>query len=224
MTDTLLIEFLSQFMLERRLSLIYKVLENRTRYFTVVLEDIVQSQNASAVMRTCDCLGVQDIYIVENRNQYQYNPQVALGSGKWTNLVKFNQKEHNSLDAVMALKNKGYRIVATQPGENCTELKDFDITRGKTAFVFGSEINGISQVMRDNADELLTIPMYGFTESYNISVSAAMVLFTLTEKLRSSEVDWKLTTEEYNSLLLEWLKASLKKPELLIKKFYSLNK
>jgi tRNA (guanosine-2'-O-)-methyltransferase len=225
MTDKLLlIEYLSQFLSERRLELMKHVLDNRTRYFTILLEDIIQPQNASAVLRTCECLGIQDIHIVENANKYQYNPGVAMGAGKWTHLIKYNKGEHNSREAIRVLKENNYRIVATVPGENCIKLPDFDVTKGKAAFVFGSELNGISDIIRDNADELLTIPMYGFTESYNISVSAAIILFSFVEKLHVSEVNWKLSTEEYNNLFLEWLKASIKKPELLIKNFYENNK
>jgi tRNA (guanosine-2'-O-)-methyltransferase len=224
MNDSLLIEYLSQFILERRLALIHEVLNNRTRYFTVLLEDIGQSYNASAVVRSCECFGIQDVHIVENRNSYQYNPGVAMGAGKWTHLVKYNKNTNNSLEAIQTLKKQNYRIVATVPGENCIKLNEFDVTQGKAAFVFGSEVKGISPVIREHADELITIPMFGFTESYNISVSAAIILSQLLEKLRASDVNWQLSETEHNSLLIEWLKASIKKPELIIQNFYSSGK
>lgn len=221
MYDPHLIDYLSQFVSERRLALIHEVLNNRTRYFTVLLEDIVQSQNASAVMRTCECLGIQDIHIIENQNRYQYNPGVAMGSGKWTHLIKYNRKDFNSLDAITDLKQKNYRIVATVPGENCYNLEDFDIYKGKAAFVFGSELTGISEVIKENADELLKIPMYGFTESYNISVAAAIILYQLIHQLRNSDINWRLPDTEHQLLLFEWLQAVIKKPELLIQNFYT---
>ena len=220
MTDIRLINFLSEFVSERRLTLIENVLDNRTRYATVLLEDIYQSQNASAVLRTCECLGIQDIHIVENKNEYHYNPGVAMGSGKWTNLRKFNKHQNNSLQAIEYLKSNNYRIVATVPGENCITLENFDIEKGKFAIVLGSELEGISEEIRNLADELLTIPMFGFTESFNISVSTAIILHHLMSKIKSSHVDWQLTKEEKLSLKLEWLKASVKKPELLVKKFH----
>jgi len=220
MTDIRLINFLSEFVSERRLTLIENVLDNRTRYATVLLEDIYQSQNASAVLRTCECLGIQDIHIVENKNEYHYNPGVAMGSGKWTNLRKFNKHQNNSLQAIEYLKSNNYRIVATVPGENCITLENFDIEKGKFAIVLGSELEGISEEIRNLADELLTIPMFGFTESFNISVSTAIILHHLMSKIKSSHVDWHLTEEEKLSLKLEWLKASVKKPELLVKKFH----
>lgn len=220
MTDIRLIDFLSEFISERRLSLIEDVLSNRTRYITVLLEDIYQSQNASAVLRTCECLGIQDVHVIENKNPYHYNPGVAMGSGKWIHLTKYNRFENNTLKAIETLKANNYRIVATVPGENCTSLNDFDVEKGKIAIVLGSELVGISKDIREHADELLTIPMFGFTESFNISVSTAIILHQLMGKLKASELDWQLTEPEKMSLKLEWLKASLKKPELLVKKFY----
>lgn len=219
MADSDLINFLSGFISERRQLLIQNVLNNRTRYATVLLEDIYHSQNASAVLRTCECLGIQDIHVVENKNHYHYNPQVAMGSGKWTHIYKYNKSEKNSLKAIEYLKSHNYRIVATVPGESCTTLEDFDITKGKFALVLGSEIEGISEDIRANADELLTIPMYGFTESYNISVSAAIILYHLISKIKSSGVNWELSNQEMLDLKFEWLKSSVKKPELLIKNF-----
>jgi tRNA (guanosine-2'-O-)-methyltransferase len=219
MDNNLLIDYLSQFISERRLNLINQVLNNRTRYVTVVLEDIFQPQNASAVLRTCECLGIQDIYVIENAHQYYYSRGVAMGAGKWTDIIKFSKKENNTLKAVQALKENNYRIIATVPGENCISLSDLDLSKGKTAFVFGSELNGISQQMRESADELLTIPMYGFTESYNLSVSAAIILYQVIYQLKNSEIVWQLTDSEKNTLKIEWLKTSVKRSDLLIKNF-----
>jgi tRNA (guanosine-2'-O-)-methyltransferase len=220
MTDIRLVNFLSEFVSERRLALIDRVIDNRTHYITVLLEDIYQSQNASAVIRTCDCLGIQDIHIVENKNQYHYNPGVAMGSGKWVHLHKFNNHQNNTVKAIEYLKSNHYRIIATVPGENCVTLENFDIEKGKFAIVLGSELEGISDNVRKFADELLTIPMFGFTESFNISVSTAIILHNSVNKLKSSQISWRLSDEEKLSLKLEWLKASVKKPELLIKKFF----
>lgn len=214
-----LISFLSEFVLERRMAVINKVISNRTRYATVLLEDINHAQNANAVLRTCECMGLQEIHIVENHNQYYYSPGVAMGAGKWVEMHRYSQFNNNSLEAVTQLKSKGYRIVATVPGENCIPLHEFDITKGKFAIVLGTEVEGISDTIRKHADELVTIPMYGFTESFNLSVSNAIILHHLLEKLRQSEIDWKLTPQEQAELKLEWLKLAIKRSDLLIKKF-----
>lgn len=215
-----LIEYLSNYVTPERLNLFEKILENRTSYFTVVLEDIYQSQNASAVLRTCDCFGIQNVNVIEKRNEFNVNKEVALGSSKWLTIRKFAEKENNSLEAIRTLKKEGFRIVATSPHTNDTLLDDFDIEKGKAAFVFGSELPGISETIMSEADEFVKIPMYGFTESFNISVSAAILLHHLTEKLRkNSNVLWKLTEHEKRTIKLQWLRNTLKRSDLLEKHF-----
>jgi tRNA (guanosine-2'-O-)-methyltransferase len=219
-----LIEYLSNHVTEQRLAQFNKVLSQRTRYITVALEDIYQSQNASAVLRTMDCFGVQDVHVIENYNQYQINPDVTLGSSKWLTINRYNQKENNTEVAINQLKAKNYRIVATTPHTNQTELEDFDIHQGKVAVVMGAEKRGISDVVMDNADEFLKIPMYGFTESYNISVSAAISLYHISTQLKKSDIHWHLTEAEKDELLLEWLKKSIKKSDLIVQDFLSKSK
>lgn len=219
--NTELIEILENCITDKRNETLSTVLKERTRYLTVVLEDIYQPQNASAVLRTCDCFGIQDIHIIENKNEYNINPDVTLGSDKWLTLKKYSDKENNSLAAVHALKKLGYRIVATTPGTENTSLRDFDLTKGKTALCFGTELTGLSNSLLKVADESLSISMYGFTESFNISVSAAIILYHLTHILKSSSLPWKLTDQEYSELKFNWLKKSVKNSESIIKKYYS---
>ncbi len=214
-----LIQYLSTFVTEDRFSLFNKIIKERTRYMTVVLEDIFQPHNASAVLRSCDCFGVQDVHIIENENEYNINPDVALGSSKWLNLYKYNEAENNTLNTINTLKKKGYRIIATTPHTDDVNLEDFDISKGKFALMFGSEQPGLSDIAMKNADEFLKIPMYGFTESFNISVSAAIVLHHLSLKLRQSDIKFILPEDEQNTIILEWLKQSIKKSDLIIEKF-----
>lgn len=214
-----LISYLSKVITPERFSLFNKIIKDRTRYMTVVLEDIFQPHNASAVLRSCDCFGVQDVHIIENENEYKVNPDVALGSSKWLNLYKYNETENNTLSTINALKKKGYRIIATTPHNDDVNLEDFDISKGKFALMFGSEQPGLSNIAMENADEFLKIPMFGFTESFNISVSAAIVLHHLSLKLRQSDIKFKLSEDEQNTIILEWLKQSIKKSDLIIKKF-----
>ena len=214
--QTELIEYLSTFVTPERLTLFKKILKNRTSYFTVVLEDIYQSQNASAVLRTCDCFGIQNVNVIENRNTFDVNKEVALGSSKWLTIRKFAESRNNSLQAVKTLKKEGFRIVATSPHTNDTLLDDFDIEKGKAAFVFGSELPGISETILNEADEYLKIPMFGFTESFNISVSAAIILHHLTHKLLHNEtIDWQLSPEEKEEISLQWLRNTVKRSDLL---------
>lgn len=217
--NQLLVNFLSQFVTEERLSTFDRVLGNRTRYITVALENIYQPQNASAVIRTCDCFGIQDLHVVENDNEYVLNPDVTIGSDKWINRIHYNSKLDNSLHAIQALKKDGYRIVATTPHTNDVNLHDFDLEKGKVALFFGTELHGVSEVVMERADEFLKIPMYGFTESFNISVSASIILHYLTLKLRNSNLAWCLTEEEKLLLKLDWLRKTIKKVNLLEDKF-----
>lgn len=219
--QTELLHYLSTVVTPERMALFNAIAENRTQYITVVLEDIFQSQNASAVLRTCDCFGIQDVHIIENRNEFQLDTEVALGSSKWLTLKKYNSKKNNSLQAIKSLKEKGYRIVATSPHINDIELPEFNISKGKFALIFGSELPGISDIITNEADEFLKIPMFGFTESFNISVSVAIILHHLTDKMRRIEkVNWQLTEEEKVDLKIQWIRNTLKRSDLIEKRFW----
>ena len=218
-----LIQYLSTFVTEERFSLFNQIIKERTRYMTVVLEDIFQPHNASAVLRSCDCFGVQDVHIIENENEYSVNPDVALGSSKWLDLYKYNETENNTLSTIKKLKDDGYRIIATTPHTDDVNLENFDINKGKFALMFGSEQPGLSDIAMQNADEFLKIPMYGFTESFNISVSAAISLHHLSLKLRQSDIEFKLSETEQNEIILEWLKRSIKDSGTIIKKYIADN-
>lgn len=219
-----LVKYLENFITEERLNTFNEVLHQRTRYLTVALEDIYQPHNASAVLRSMDCFGVQDAHIIENKNEYRVNPDVALGASKWINMHYYNQKTENSSEAIEKLKEKGYRIVSTTPHTNDINLENFDLNKGPIALFFGTELNGLTETVLNNSDEFLKIPMYGFTESFNISVSAAIILHHLSLKLRKSNIKWQLPDEEIIDLKLQWLKKSVKSSDLLIKKFLSQKK
>jgi tRNA (guanosine-2'-O-)-methyltransferase len=211
---------LSQFVLERRLELFEKNISFRTRYITVVLEDAYQAQNASAVLRTCDCLGIQDVHFIENKNKFNLDKEVSLGSDKWLNLYTYKKKSNNSLLALNHLKSLGYRIVATSPHKNDTSLFDFDLGKGKIALLFGTELTGLSEEAMENSDEYINIPMFGFTESYNLSVSVALTLHYFVRYLHSMEkIDWHLTEDDRTEVLLNWMRKSIRKVDLIEKKF-----
>jgi len=211
---TKLLEHLMSFVSSNREKRFEDIIKHRTRHITVVLEDIFQPHNASAVLRSCDLTGVQDVHIIENGNDYNVNPEVALGSSKWLNLIKYNNKANNTLDTFNELRDKGYTIVATTPHKNNFDLDTLPIDK-KVAVVFGTELTGLSDLAINNADEYLRIPMYGFTESYNISVSAALTLFTLTQRLRKSKINWQLDDDEILDILLNWARSSVSKSEVI---------
>ncbi|WP_456462220.1 TrmH family RNA methyltransferase [Reichenbachiella sp.] len=194
--------YMSEYVTDNKKQLFEKVLSKRTRYLTVVLEDLFKAHNASAVMRTAEGLGIQDIHVVEQRNAYDYNPYVLRGAGKWLTLHKYNQTEQNMRVCFDQLKSQGYQILATSPHEYAKDYREFDIKQ-RTAVVFGAEETGISDFVKENADGFVQIPMYGFTESFNISVSAAIVLEDFSRQIRDDrEID--LSPDEIFELKLEW--------------------
>jgi len=215
--DKELITYLENFLTTHRKNLFRKVLQNRTRYITVVLEDLYQSHNASAVLRTCECFGVQDIHIIENKNEYTINPDVTLGASKWLNLIKYNTKDKNTREALIHLHTQGYRIISAVPGNNATSLYKFDLDKGKAALLFGTELTGLSDEALSLADEQLTIPMYGFTESFNISVAAGIILGHLIPLLHRKNY-WKLSMKEQEIIYFDWLKKSIKTSDQIIRK------
>ncbi|NJM14625.1 MAG: RNA methyltransferase [Bacteroidales bacterium] len=216
-----LVGFLSRFATPSRVQQFNNVLAYRTRYITIVLEDIYQSQNASAVLRTCECYGIQDIHVLQKSNTYTLNPDVTKGSDKWLNISKYRVSDKTLSNCMLELKKSGYRLVATSPSEDATDINNFDIEQQKTAFMFGNEHRGLSNELLQLADVKVKIPIYGFTESYNISVSVAIILNHCVNILHRSNVSWKITQEEQLKLMLDWLKKSVKRPELLINRFYT---
>ena len=214
-----LITHMSGCVTQNRLALFKQVLALRTRYITVLLEDIYQSQNASAVLRTCDCTGIQDVHIVEERNEYDINHDVALGADQWLSLHYYHEGENNIYRAMKSLKKQGYRIVATTPHKDGATPENFDLQKGKAALMFGTELNGLTDRALELADEYIQIPMAGFTESYNISVSAAITLYTIRKRLELSSLQWKIGEDEQNELLLNWLRSTIKMSDQIENKF-----
>ena len=203
MTDQQLYDQLALYVSDNKRALFDRIAPMRTRHVTTVLEDIYQPHNASAVVRTCDLLGIQDLHIIENRNKYTVNPDVTLGSSKWVDMHRYREATGNTLRCVRKLKEQGYRIVVTSP--HAPEVTPATIALDRPmAFCFGTELTGASEELMANADMQLRIPMYGFTESYNISVSAAIVLYTVMERLRNSTVPWQLPHEQLLDLKLAW--------------------
>jgi len=203
LSDAELYDRLSSFISDNKRALFDRIAPERTRHVTVVMEDIYQPHNASAVVRTCDLLGVQDIHIIENRNKYVMNPDVTLGSSKWTDMHRYREHADNSLACIERLKKDGYRIVATTPRADSVTPHTIPLD-APLAFCFGTELTGLSDTIMERADIHLRIPMYGFTESYNISVSAAITLFTVMERMRASDVAWRMDERQLMALKLAW--------------------
>lgn len=214
-TDKRFQKFLRQFLTSHRFETFERILQLRTRHFTVVLEDLFQSRNASACLRSCDCFGIQDLHVIENVNRFEDDSEISLGASQWLTIHRHRDGDFKTEECYRKLRENGYRIVATTPRDNATLLANIDVTQ-KSAFVFGTEMQGLSQVALEEADERLRIPLYGFSESLNISVSVALCLHDLIEKLHATQLDWGLREEEKEFLRFEWTQETLGKriPEL----------
>lgn len=214
-----LTDYLAGFVTDQRRDRMNAVLDERTRYITVLLEDIYQPHNASAVLRTCDCYGIQDVHIVENRNAYRLNPGVELGTAQWLTLHRYRSGQSNTGKAIKLLRKRGYRIIATTPHTGQRTPDNLDLDAGPFVLMFGTEMEGLSAAALEQADEHLVIPMYGFVESFNISVSAAIILSRLCNRLRKSAVDYRLSHEERSEIYLEWLRRTVGRSEALEREY-----
>ncbi len=205
MIDIKYLEFLESFLTEERKQRFTDVLSRRTNHFTIAIEDVYQLHNTSAVMRSCEVFGIQNLNVVEEKYGKRIDKEIAMGAEKWVDINRFATMD----DCVNSLRSKGYRIVATTPHcQNC-DLEDFDISV-RSAIFFGTERNGLDAEFLSNADAFIKIPMYGFTESLNISVAAAIIIQNLTSKLRASDVDWKLSKNEMLEKRIDWARKSIK--------------
>lgn len=195
-----------------------RVASERTRYVTVVLEDLFQEHNASAVIRTCECFGIKDLYAIEDKNKYTLQRKVARGAGQWIDLHRFTERGKASEQALQHLKSRGYKIVATSPHSDAHTPETLPL-EGPIALCFGTERLGLSTLMLEQADYHVKIPMYGFTESFNLSVSVALLLQNLKSRLNNSAMDWRLSHEDQLALKIEWSKRMLNGGEMLEKQF-----
>ncbi|WP_296702931.1 RNA methyltransferase [Algoriphagus sp.] len=215
-----LIEYLGKYITDHKKSVIEKVLERRTRFFTVVLEDIFKPHNASAVLRTCDCFGIQDVHVVEKSKEYKINPFVTRGASQWVDLYKYNNADGSGLKVCFSnLRSKGYKVFATSPDSNSIPIENLNPNE-KIALVFGNEHEGVSSEAIRNADGLVHIPMLGFTESFNISVAASLFLHHLIQNVDKERIpEFHLSSKEKFELKLKWYRSIVKNSEIHEKVF-----
>lgn len=210
-----LLDYLETIITEERKQRFIEVLQYRSKHFTIAVEDVFQLHNTSAVMRSCEVFGIQELNVIEQRFGKRIDKQIAMGAQKWVDIIRHK----NSLECIASLRSKGYQIIATSPHNDSTFLEDFDISRPSAIF-FGTEKEGLSEEVLKNADGFLKIPMVGFTESLNISVSAAIIIQNLMQRLRASDINWRLTEEEILYKRLDWSRKSIKDIDFIERRFY----
>ncbi|NDV43992.1 TrmH family RNA methyltransferase [Flagellimonas sediminis] len=216
MMDLDLLAYLEGYLTEERKQRFLEVLKLRTRHITVAIEDVFQMHNTSAIIRSCDVFGVQEVHVVEDRFARMLDKNIAMGAEKWVDVYKY----HNSTACMAALKKQGYQIIATTPHDNSTLLSDF-FPDQKSALFFGTEKGGLSDEVMQQADGFLKIPMVGFSESLNVSVAAAIIIQEVAHKVRTSQLDWCLTDDEILEKRLDWTKKSIQHVKGIIKRYYA---
>ena len=213
-----LCDYLSRFSSPQRLDLIDAVLAGRTRYLTVVLEEIYLPHNANAVIRTCECLGIQDVHVVERENPFELSPTVTQGSAKWITLHRYAETAASVGECLAPLRAQGYRLAAMTLRPGSLTLEAVPVDR-PLALCFGAEECGLSDAMHELVDYAVGIPMCGFTQSLNLSVSAAIALHILSARIKDEERRWQLSTEDRHRLRAQWLAASITSGTALVERF-----
>jgi tRNA (guanosine-2'-O-)-methyltransferase len=210
-----LLQYLEEFITENRKEGFLRVLKNRTKHFTVAMEDVFQLHNTSAVMRSCEVFGIQELNVVEQKFGKSIDKEIAMGAEKWVDINRFASIQ----ECITNLKQKGYQIIATTPHNDSCLLHEFDISKPSALF-FGTERDGLSDAVMQQADGFLKIPMVGYTESLNISVSAAIIIQDITNRLRNSAINWQLTEDEVLEKRLDWTRKTIKDIAFIERKFY----
>ena len=213
--DHNLLNYLEGFLTENRKEGFLRVLQNRTKHFTIAMEDVYQLHNTSAVMRSCEVFGIQELNVIEQKFGKRIDSEIAMGAQKWVDVFRFNSVQ-GCLDS---MREKGYQIIATSPHNDSCLLHEFDITKPAALF-FGTESEGLSEEVLQQADGFLKIPMVGYTESLNISVSAAIIIQDITNRLRQSNLNWKLSEDEMLEKRLDWARKSIKDIEYIERKYW----
>lgn len=215
-----LYEILSEHLTPRKRALFDEMANNRTRYFTAVLEDIYQAQNTSAILRSAEAWAMQDIYVVENEHSFAHHQRIAKGAKDWLTVHRYNQKANNSESCFQQLKNKGYRILVTALHDDAVPLNEIDLS-SPVAVVLGAELTGASATALQMADQHVIIPTYGFTESLNVSVAAGVIFNFLSGEIRRQKLNWQLTSEEKLALKIQWARKTIYWSDHIIEMFES---
>ena len=207
-------DHLAEFLTDERRRTLAPALAERTRYMTLLAENTFHPHNASALMRHCDAFGVQELHTVETLCKFSPNASIVRGTDKWVDV----RRHASTGEAVAALKGAGYRIVATTPHREDATPETFDVGRGPFALVFGTEHAGISDEVIASADEFLRIPMCGMVESLNVSASAAILIYTLSERMRLTVGNWRMSDAEQAETLCRWMRRSVKDSEAILQR------
>ena len=208
-----IVALLRPFMTERRVGRIQEVVAQRTRTVVPVIEGLVNTGNVSAVMRSAEALGYQDLHVVQGDNErYKHSRRTAQGAQHWLDVWRWEGAE----TCVGHFHERGFRVAAMHLDDRARPIGDLDFTQ-PTALVFGNEASGVSRRMREAADATVVIPLAGFTESFNVSVAAALALYHAQQDRQNRQGHHAdLTPEEQARLVARFCLRSVSNAEKII--------
>lgn len=216
-----LYQFLSAHLSEHKRILFDKIVMDRTRHISVVLEDLYQIQNISAIFRSAEAWGIQDVHIIENTHSFALHKRIAKGAGDWLTTHRYNKTGVNNTEACFnALRKKGYQIAVTALSEDAVSLDEINFSK-PTAVILGTELSGASEFAIQHADVRFKIPLYGFTESLNVAAAGAVIMRFAADKIRNEKIEWHLNTEEQFELKAAWAKKTISWSKYLVELFES---
>lgn len=208
-------------MTESRKQVLKDTLELRTKYVTLVAEHFIDEHNIHASIRSSECFGLQEFHnIPEEGVQLKKNRSVNRGAFHWTHVYDYEEGKRSTEECIANLKARGYKIYASSSHiETSFTPQNIPIDQ-PLAIVLGKEMTGISQETIDMCDGVITIPMYGFTESFNVSVAASLIIQPIIARIHESDYNWKMTEKEKSDLYYEWAWATIKSPDSFYKEWY----
>ncbi len=214
-------EILSSLVSQRRIERFKAILSNRTRWLTVVLDDFYHVHNMSAVIRSAEAFGIQDVHVAQISNPFKPSKGVSLGTEQWVTIFKYR----TVTECVESLRHRGYNIYCAHPPAikgNSISSRSFSVDslplERKAAVVFGRELDGLHKEFLENSDGTFFIPMKGLAESLNVSVSAGVALYELRRRMED-EIDqssWRLSHQERLELLDEWVLKSVRRGKAVL--------
>mgnify|MGYP001492558490 CR=1 len=177
------------------------VLGRRQPDLTVLTDSVHKSHNISAILRTCDAVGIHRVHAVSSGGDLRRHHMISGGSQRWVDVVVHTSSE----EATSILKSQGWRLVAAHPEDSAKDYRDIDYTQ-KVAIIFGSELEGLTPNITKKVDDVIAIPTNGFVASLNVSVAAALILFEARHQRETQGLydQSRLSCEEFNNTLFEW--------------------
>ncbi len=206
-------EMLSKELTPHKKALFEEKVRHRTRHFTLGLENMMKTQNASALMRTADAFGVQRVDVYDKEERWSVSSGISKGVEKWLDVSFFNTyDEGDALTWATRLKEKGHKLYVTALDAKARPVNSLD-PKVPATICFGNEKEGASATLLEAADETVYIPMQGFVESFNVSVSCGIVMHHMTLGMERAGIARGLEPEDELDTLIQWALRTVPQPQ-----------